>query len=96
MLEMGKRNIGFLIVAIFVGMLAGNIIGEGLSLVFDSMGLQNNVVQTVLADPLYEYEFFPMRLNFIVMTVTFGFSITFNVLSLIGIGTAWYYVKYSY
>ena len=93
---MGKRSVGFLVVAIFVGMLAGNIIGEGLSVVFDNLGLQNNVVQKVLVDPLYEYEFYPMRLNFIVMTLTLGFSMNFNVLSLIGIGTAWYYVKYSY
>ena len=93
---MGKRNVGFLIVAIFVGMLAGNIIGVVLSLIFENLGLQNNVVQKVLVDALYQYEFFPMRLNLIVLTLTLGFSINFNVLSLIGIGTAWYYVKYSY
>ena len=93
---MGKRSVGFLIVAIFVGVLAGNIIGEGLRLVFDNLGLQNNVVQKVLVDPLYVYEFYPMRLNLIVITLTLGFSINFNVLSLLSIGTAWYYVKYSY
>ena len=93
---MGKRSVGVLVVAIFVGMLAGNIIGEGLGVVFDNLGLENNVVQKILVDPLYEYEFYTMRVNFIVMTLTLGFSINFNVLSLIGIGTAWYYVKYSY
>ena len=96
MLGMRKLNVGFLVIAIFVGVLAGNIIGEVLSLIFDTLGLQNNVVQTVLVDPLYAYEFYPMRLNLIVMTLTLGFSINCNVLSLIGIGTAWYYVKYSY
>ncbi len=93
---MGKRSVGFLIVAIFVGMLGGNIIGEVLNLVFDNLGLQNNVVQKVLVDPLYAYEFYPMRLNLVILTLTLGFSLNFNVLSLIGIGTAWYYVKYSY
>ena len=96
MLGMRKLNVGFLVIAIFVGVLAGNIIGEVLSLIFDTLGLQNNGVQTVLVDPLYAYEFYPMRLNLIVMTLTLGFSINFNLLSLIGIGTAWYYVKYSY
>ena len=71
-------------------------VGEMLSLIFDNLGLQNNVVQKVLVDALYSYEFYPMRLNLIVLTLTLGFSINFNVLSLIGIGTAWYYVKYSY
>ena len=93
---MGRRNVGFLIVAIFVGILAGNIVGEVLGVLFENLGLQNNVVQKVLVDPLVQYEFYPMRLNLIVMTLTLGFSINFNVLSLIGIGTAWYYVKYSY
>ena len=93
---MGKRSVGFLIVAIFVGMLAGNIIGEGLSLIFDNLGLQNNVAQNALVEPLHEYELFPMRLNLVILTLTFGFSIKFNVLSLIAIGSAWYYVKYSY
>ena len=93
---MGKRSIGLLIVAIFVGILAGNIVGALLSVVFETLGLENNVVQKVLVDSLVQYEFYPMRLNLMVMTVTFGFSLNFNVLSLLGIGAAWYYVKYSY
>lgn len=93
---MGRRSVGFLIVAIFIGILAGNIVGGVLSLLFENLGLQNNVVQKVLVDPLVQYEFYPMRLNLMVMTLTLGFSLNFNVLSLLGIGTAWYYVKYSY
>ena len=93
---MGRRNVGFLIIAIFVGILAGNIVGEVLIVLFDNLGLQNSVVQKVLVDPLVQYEFYPMRLNLMVMTITLGFSLNFNVLSLLGIGTAWYYVKYSY
>ena len=93
---MGRRSIGLLIVAIFVGILAGNIVGAVLSVVFEGLGLENNVVQKVLVDSLVQYEFYPMRLNLMVMTLTFGFSLNFNVLSLLGIGAAWYYVKYSY
>ena len=92
---MGRRNVGFLIIAIFVGILAGNIVGEVLIVLFENLGLQNNVVQKVLVDPLVQYEFYPMRINLMVMTLTLGFSLDFNVLSLLGIGTAWYYVKYS-
>ena len=93
---MGRRSVGFLIVAIFIGILAGNIVGEVLTLLFENLGLQDNVVQKVLVDPLVQYEFYPMRLNLMVMTLSLGFSLNFNVLSLLGIGTAWYYVKYSY
>jgi hypothetical protein len=93
---MGRRSVGFLIVALFVGILAGNIVGEVLRLLFEILSLQNNVVQKVLVDPLVQYEFYPTRVNLIVMTVTLGFSLKFNLLSLLGIGTAWYYTKYSY
>ena len=93
---MGRRSIGFLIIAVFVGILTGNIVGGVLGVIFDSLGLQGNVVQKVLVDPLVQYEFNPMHLNLFVMSLTFGFSLNFNVLSLLGIGTAWYYVKYSY
>ena len=93
---MGRRSVGFLIVAIFVGILAGNIVGAVLHVIFVSLGLQDNVVQKVLVDPLVQYEFYPTRLNLMILTLTLGFSLNFNILSLLGIGTAWYYVKYSY
>lgn len=93
---MSKRSVGFLIVAIFIGILAGNVVGQFLGVIFSSLGLQNNVVQKVLVEPLVQYEFYPIRLNLIILTLTFGFSLNFNILSLLGIGTAWYYVKYSY
>ena len=93
---MGKKSVGFLIIAIFVGILAGNVVGAALNVIFENLGLQDNVVQKVLVDPLVQYEFHPVQLNLIVMTFTLGFSLNFNVLSLVGIGMAWHYVKYSY
>lgn len=93
---MKNKSVGHLIVAIFVGILASQVFGEVLNLVFGSLGLEDNMVSRVLVDPLVAYEFYPMRLNLLVMTLTLGFSFNFNVLSLIGIGTAYYYVKYSY
>lgn len=93
---MGRKSVGLLIVAIIVGILAGNVIGQFLGVIFDILGLQNNVVQKVLVEPLVQYEFYPIRLNLIILTFTFGFSLYFNILSLLGIGAAWYYVKYSY
>ena len=93
---MGRKSIGVLIIAIFIGVLAANVLAAALNVIFESLGLQNNVVQKVLVDPLVEYKFGPIPLNLIIVSLTFGFSLNFNVLSLLGIGTAWYYVKYSY
>jgi hypothetical protein len=93
---MKDKSIGLLIVTIFLCILASQVFGAVLNLVFGSLGLEDNMVSRVLVDPLVAYEFYPMRLNLMVMTLTLGFSLDFNVLSLIGIGTAYYYVKYSY
>ena len=93
---MGKRSVGFLILAAVIGVLAGNILGGLLGVVFDALGLQDNVVQKVLVDPLVNYDSGEIPLNLIVIQFKFGFSLNFNVLSLLGIGTAWYYAKYSY
>ena len=93
---MKNKNVGLLIVAIFLGILASQVFGAVLNVIFGSLGLEDNMVSKVLVDPLVAYEFYPIRLNLLVMTVTFGFSLNLNVLSLIGIGTAYYYVKYSY
>ena len=93
---MGRKSIGVLIIAIFIGVLAANVLAAALNVIFESLGLQNNVVQKVLVDPLVEYKFGPIPLNLIIVSLTFGFSLNFNVLSLLGIGMAWYYVKYSY
>ncbi len=92
---MGRRSLGILIVAIFVGILAGNVVGQVLAVIFDSLGLENNVAQKVLVES-YVYRLNPIEINLIIMTFTLGFSIDFNVLSFLGIGIAWYYVKYSY
>ena len=92
---MGRKSLGILIVAIFVGIIAGNVVGQVLAVIFDGLGLQNNVVEKVLIES-YVYKLNPIEINLIIMTLTLGFSLDFNVLSFLGIGLAWYYVKYSF
>ena len=92
---MGRKSLGILIVAILIGILAGNVVGQVLAVIFNGLGLENNVVEKVLIDS-YVYKLNPIEINLIIMTLTLGFSLDFNVLSFLGIGLAWYYVKYSY
>ena len=92
---MGRKSLGILIVALIIGVIAGNVVGQVLAVIFDGLSLENNVVKKVLIDS-YVYRLDPIEINLIVMTLTLGFSIGFNVLSVLGIGIAWYYVKYSY
>ena len=92
---MGRKSLGILVVAIVVGIIAGNVVGQVLAVIFDGLGLQNNVVEKVLIES-YVYKLNPIEINLIIMTLTLGFSLDFNVLSFLGIGLAWYYVKYSF
>ena len=93
---MERRGAGRLIVFLFVGVLVGSAAGEVLKLLFQVVGLSQSVVEKVLVEPLVRYEFFPFRLNLIVLTFTFGFTLNFSLFSLLGLGLAWYYFKYSY
>ncbi len=93
---MGRRNIVHLVVALFIGVLVGNMAGEVLKILFQAVGLSQSVVQKVLLDPLVQYEFSPIPLNLIILTLTFGFTLDFSLFSLMGMGVAYYYFKYSY
>ena len=92
---MGRKSLGILIVAIVVGIIAGIVVGQVVAVIFDGLGLQNNGVEKVLIES-YVYKLNPIEINLIIMTLTLGFSLDFNVLSFLGIGLAWYYVKYSF
>ena len=87
----GEKRIGVLVIALLVGLLFGNAVGEILGFLIP----ENSVVVKVLVNAL-EYEQTPIRLNLIILTLTLGFSLKINLISLVGIAAAWYYVKYSY
>ena len=93
---MGRRGVGRLIVALFIGVLIGNMAGEVLKILFGTVGLSQSVVQKVLLDPLVRYEFGPVPVNLILLTFTLGFALNFSLFSLLGMGVAYYYFKYSY
>ena len=93
---MTRRSVGRLVLALFIGVLVGNMAGEVLKILFQAVGLSQSVVQKVLLDPLVQYEFSPIPLNLIIMTLTFGFTLDFSLFSLMGMGVAYYYFKYSY
>lgn len=87
----GEKRISVLVIALLLGLLFGNVVGEILGFVLP----ENSVVVKVLVNAL-EYEQAPIRLNLIILTLTLGFSLKINLISLVGIAAAWYYVKYSY
>ncbi|MBI4530093.1 MAG: DUF4321 domain-containing protein [Candidatus Latescibacteria bacterium] len=93
---MRRKGLGLLIIALLVGVLAGNIVGGLFGILFQAVGISKDaVIGQVLVKPLFVYECAPTRLNVIVLTLTVGFTLNFNALSLLGMGIAWYYFKYA-
>ena len=91
------KGIGLLIVFLFVGSLIGNMVGVILGLVFDLADVsQDRVVYKVLVSPLVAYKVGPLDIDLILLSITFGFELHFNLPSIAGLLLAWYYYKYSY
>ena len=86
------KNIGILIVTLFVGVLIGGALGQLLGLLLPS----DHIVAKALVNPLITYIGGPWDLNLIILVITFGFTVNINFFSILGIVGAWYYHKYSY
>ena len=89
---MNKKGVGTLIVTLFVGVLIGTAVGELLGLFLPV----DHFVVKALVSPLILYKAGPWNLDLIIIVLTFGFSVTINFFSIIGIVGAWYYHKFSY
>jgi len=86
------KNVGILIVTLFVGVLIGGALGQLLGLLLPS----DHIVTKALVNPLITYVGGPWDLNLIILVITFGFKVKINFFSILGIVGAWYYHKYSY
>ena len=89
---MREKNLGLLIITLFVGVLIGSAIGQLLGLFLPP----DHIVVKALVSPLLSYIAGPWDLNLIIVIFTFGFKLHINFFSIIGIVGAWYYHKYSY
>jgi len=89
---MHGKNLGLLIITLFVGVLIGGAIGQLLGLILPS----DHIVAKALVSPLLTYVAGPWDINLLIIVLTFGFTINVNFFSILGIVGAWYYHKYSY
>ena len=86
-----RKTAGMFLVSLMAGLLVGTVVGNILGAILPD----GSVVEKVLVDS-YTYVFHPFTINLIVLTLTFGFSLKVNLISLIGMAVAWYYFKYFY
>ena len=86
-----RKTTGMFIVTLLVGLLIGTTVGNILGVFLPD----ESVVEKVLVNS-YTYVFPPVTLNLIVFTLTVGFSLKVNLISIIGLVVAWHYFKYIY
>lgn len=85
------KSTGMLVIVLLIGLLVGTTVGHILGALLPS----NNVANKVLVTS-FKYKFPPTTVNLIIFSFTFGFTLDFNFISILGIIIAWYYYKYSY
>jgi H+/Cl- antiporter ClcA len=90
-MQQGK-SVGVLIVTLFVGVLIGGAVGQLLGLFLDP----DTIVSKALVQPLITYVAGPWDLNLLILVITFGFKLSVNFFSILGLVVAWYYYRFSF
>lgn len=85
---MKKRSLGFITIVLLLGALAGTLIGELIGLV-----LPAGVVKEFFLTS-GELGFGPATLNAVLFSLTLGLTFKINVAGLIGIGVAFYLLRW--
>ena len=83
-----KRSVAIIFLTLIFGAVMGTILGELLTLV-----LPEGVVRQFFGQT-FSWGLSPVTLDLLVANVTFGLRIKFSVTSLLGIGVAYYFLRY--
>ncbi len=74
-----KLRFGLLVLILLLGLVIGTAIGEMLGMILPPGAVRSFLVEG------YNYAFGPLTLNFVVATLTIGFSIDINVMGVLGV-----------
>jgi len=75
-----KRRIGLVALVFFLGVIVGSVVGELIGLLLP----EGNVMRELFVSGK-EFKVGPLNLDLIVFTLTFGFSLKVNLISVLGI-----------
>jgi hypothetical protein len=85
---MKKNSVGFVLIVIIAGALVGSAMGEIVAYILPSGVVEQFFLKAVTAS------FEPGTLNIVILTITLGFSIKVNIMSVIGILIAAYVLRW--
>jgi hypothetical protein len=87
-----RRGLGKLVLVILVGAVVGSAVGEVIGLVLGNF-MPDSMVEKFFLEA-FTYTFPPATLPLVVFSVTFGFVLKINIISVVGIGVAVYYFRW--
>ncbi len=86
---MRKKSIGWILVVILLGAFIGSALGEVLAYILPQGVVKEFFLRSV------EFSLGPGTLNLVILTFTLGFSLKLNVISVLGIGIASYFLRWA-
>lgn len=94
---MNKRSIGIIALTLFFGAMLGTLLGNILALLLPDSVVRNfflfDFINFNLAG-LLGSDTGVITLNLIMFSISFGLTLNFNVASVIGLATAYYFLRY--
>ena len=93
---MNKRTLGFIFIVLFSGAVIGSVLGELIGWMMPDGVVKQFFLTGIELDlaGLSGFDSGVMVLNFIVLTLKFGLSVSLNFIGLVGLATAYYFLRY--
>ncbi|MFH1853521.1 MAG: DUF4321 domain-containing protein [Candidatus Neomarinimicrobiota bacterium] len=93
---MNKRSLTIIALVLFIGAMLGTLIGQLLGWVLPESVVRDFFLTGVSFDlaGLVGDQSGVITLNLIILTLKFGLSLNFNFASMIGLATAYYFLRY--
>ena len=93
---MNKRTLGFIFVTLFCGAVIGSVLGELIGWIMPDGVVKQFFLTGIDLDlaGLTGFDSGVIVLNLIVLTLKFGLPVSLNFIGLVGLATAYYFLRY--
>ena len=93
---MNKRTLGFIFIVLFSGAVIGSVLGELIGWMMPDGVVKQFFLTGIELDlaGLSGFDSGVMVLNLNVLTLKFGLSVSLNFIGLVGLATAYYFLRY--
>lgn len=91
MASRARRSLALVALLLFLGIVVGTVLGEAIGLILP----EGKVLRDVFVNTV-EYHAGPVHLDLVVFSVTFGFSLRANLMSVVGIFAVLLFLRYTW